>query len=233
MTKSAATTPRTKTPPDAKRYYTPAEVEQHNAAYDLWLSWHGHVYDLSVLADEHKGDPLLTPILKNAGRDISHWFNKNGDVRNWEFFPPTKFCVLIKGNRQLVKKQLKTCVNPLTGVSCAYTPEENVRTPWWLDKEQYCIGKLGSRTRKLLIKNTLTQDEHVLEVCVEETVAAIQDRYLAQNAHAKGYMWKRLGTLLDMGSTLEENGVKDESALMQRLGMDEEQYLPTIHLYFR
>ncbi|KAJ3225610.1 Cytochrome b5 domain-containing protein 1 [Chytriomyces hyalinus] len=217
-------TPRTKTPPDAKRYYTPAEVEAHNAPYDLWLSWHGHVYDLSVLADERRGDPLLVPILKNAGKDISHWFDKKtGD--------------------------LKTCVNPLTGTVIGYTPEGrflhvppplpradwdaySVQIPWWLDRQQYCIGKLGSRTRKIIIKNTLTQDEHIIEVCIEEKLSAIQDRYMSLNGHAKGYMWKRLGTLLDMNTTLEENGVKDEGLLMEKLGMDEEQYLPTIHLYF-
>jgi hypothetical protein len=29
------------------------------------------------------GDPLMAPILKNAGKDISHWFDKRtGDVSN-------------------------------------------------------------------------------------------------------------------------------------------------------
>jgi cytochrome b involved in lipid metabolism len=64
------------------RYYTPAEVELHNSPTDLWLSWLGDVYDLSVLAQERKGDPLMIPLLKYAGKDISHWFNpKTGDVR--------------------------------------------------------------------------------------------------------------------------------------------------------
>jgi hypothetical protein len=70
-------------------------------------------------------------------------------------------------------------------------------------------------------------------VCSEEKLSAIQERYMAYNSHAKGYMWKRLGVLLDMTSSLEENGIKDEGAHMEKLGMDEEQYLPTIHLYFR
>ncbi|ORY48746.1 hypothetical protein BCR33DRAFT_782431 [Rhizoclosmatium globosum] len=190
---SNISTPRTKTPPDAKRYYTPAEVEAHNAPYDLWLSWNGHVYDLSVLAEERRGDPLLVPILKNAEGRFLH-------------VPP-----------------------PLPR---ADWDVYQVKTPWWQDKEAYCIGKLGSKTRKIIIKNTLTQDEHTIEVCVEEKLSAIQDRYMALNSHAKGYMWKRLGTLLDMTVTLEENGIKDEGPMMEKLGMDEENYLPTIHLYF-
>lgn len=56
---------------------------------------------------------------------------------------------------------------------------------------------------------------------------------MAYNSHAKGYMWKRLGTLLDMALTLEQNGIKDESATFETLGIDEDQWLPVIHLYFR
>ncbi|KAJ3196187.1 hypothetical protein HK101_009846 [Irineochytrium annulatum] len=36
-----------------------------------------------------------------------------------------------------------------------------------------------------------------------------------------------------MNNTLEQNGIRDEGTHMERLGMDEEQYLPAIHLYFR
>jgi hypothetical protein len=56
---------------------------------------------------------------------------------------------------------------------------------------------------------------------------------MAYNGHAKGYMWKRLGVLLDMSMTLEANGVKDETAQFEKLGMNEEDFLPAIHLYFR
>ena len=46
-------------------------------------------------------------------------------------------------------------------------------------------------------------------------------------------MWKRLGVMLDMSQTLEQNGIKDDGIHMERVGMDEELYLPAIHLYFR
>ncbi|KAI8929908.1 cytochrome b5-like heme/steroid binding domain-containing protein [Entophlyctis helioformis] len=218
--------PHQKIPKAAQeRYFTPDEVAEHNSPDDCWLSWLGLVYDLTKLVEEHRGSTLLLPILKNAGKDISHWFDrKTGDV--------------------------KVHVNPLTGCVVPYTPEgrflhvpptiprtdwrsaSDPSTPWWLDKEEYCIGNLSSKTRKIRIINTLTRDEHVLQVCSEDKLAAIQDRYMNLNAHAKGYMWKRLGTLLDMSLSLEENGVRDESAYFERLGIDEDQWLPAIHLYF-
>ena len=60
----------------------------------------------------------------------------------------------------------------------------------------------------------------------------IQDRYMQVNAHAKGYMWKRLTTLLDMNLTLQENGIPDEQDIFDDLGMNSDQWLPVIHLYF-
>jgi hypothetical protein len=57
-----ATTPpaRTKAIQDLTRFYTPAEVELHNAPTDLWLSWLGNVYDLTVLAEEKKGNSKIS-----------------------------------------------------------------------------------------------------------------------------------------------------------------------------
>jgi hypothetical protein len=40
----------------------------------------------------------------------------------------------------------------------------DVETPWWLDHGKYYLGKLSVRTRKLKIINTLTKDDHVMEV---------------------------------------------------------------------
>ncbi|KAI8819898.1 uncharacterized protein EV422DRAFT_497250 [Fimicolochytrium jonesii] len=211
-----------------ERYFTPAEVEQHNGPEDCWLSWLGYVYDLTALVDERKGDPLLSPILKNAGKDISHWFDSaTGD--------------------------LKLQINPLTECTTPYTPEgrflhvppplpqsdwankvdSKSGLPWWLDKSVYCVGRLSQKTRKIRVVNTLTRDEHVLEIASEERLSAIQDRYLSFNQHAKGYMWKRQGKLLDMGQTLQENGLADETWMFEATGLDEEEWLPAVHLYFR
>ncbi|TPX31969.1 hypothetical protein SmJEL517_g04796 [Synchytrium microbalum] len=205
-------------------YFTPSEVSVHNSGHDLWISFLGRVYDLTSLYQEYKADPRVLPLLRNAGRDISHWFNP----RTGEF---------------------KTQIHPLSNVPVPFTPEglvphipptfpssnwniEEAEMPWWMNDEQYCVGRLSSKTRKIRIVNTLTGDEDVLEVCGEESLNAIQDRYEALNAHARGYKWKRLGAILDMSLTLEGNGIADESARFQKLDMDDEHWLPAIHLYF-
>ena len=78
----------------------------------------------------------------------------------------------------------------------------------------------------------LTKHDDVLEVCSEETLNEILDRYLELNEHAASYTWKRLGRPLDMDRTLEENEIPDETAEYLDLGIDEEAYVPAVHLYF-
>jgi hypothetical protein len=46
-------------------------------------------------------------------------------------------------------------------------------------------------------------------------------------------MWKNQTVLLDMNLSLENNGIEDEDDLFDKLGMNSEQWLPVIHLYFR
>lgn len=41
------------------RYFTPSEVELHNSESDLWLSWLGHVYDLTKLSKQFKGKTII------------------------------------------------------------------------------------------------------------------------------------------------------------------------------
>ena len=104
-------------------------------------------------------------------------------------------------------------------------------TPWW-QNDALGIGNLTTKTRKLRIINMLTKHDDVLEVCSEETLNEILDRYLELNEHAASYTWKRLGRPLDMEKTLEENDIPDETAEYLDLGIDEEAYVPAVHLYF-
>ncbi len=64
----------------------------------------------------------------------------------------------------------------------------------------------------------------------------IQERYLEFNAHAASYTWKHLVaekfTLLDMEKTLTENGMEDESAEFEKLGIDQDFYIPVVHVHF-
>lgn len=104
--------------------------------------------------------------------------------------------------------------------------------PWWEDESKYCIGKLTTRTRQIRIINTLTRQDDILEVASEESLNEILDRYLEINCHAASYTWKRLGRVLDMAKTLEQNDIEDERDEMIQLGMKTDEYIPAIHLYF-
>ena len=60
----------------------------------------------------------------------------------------------------------------------------------------------------------------------------ILDRFLPYNAHAASYTWKRMGKVLDMKASLTENGIPDETADCLALGIDPDEYIPAVHIYF-
>ena len=69
----------------------------------------------------------------------------------------------------------------LAGVCRACLPAQN---------EDFVIGQLSKTTRKIRVVNTLTTQDDLLEVCSEETLLEIQDRYTDYNKHAGSYTWK-------------------------------------------
>ena len=60
----------------------------------------------------------------------------------------------------------------------------------------------------------------------------ILDRYLKWNYHAASYTWKYNGVNLEMDKTLEQNGVIDEDEDFYKLSMNDDEFLPALHLYF-
>ena len=60
----------------------------------------------------------------------------------------------------------------------------------------------------------------------------ILERYVKHNAHAASYTWKYDMRNLDMDQTLEENSIPDEDEEFYTLGMNDDTYLPAIHLFF-
>jgi hypothetical protein len=55
---------------------------------------------------------------------------------------------------------------------------------------------------------------------------------LPLNDHAASYTWKRLGRPLDMELTLGGNGIEDDTDTYRDLNIDEDYYIPAIHLYY-
>jgi hypothetical protein len=82
----------------------------------------------------------------------------------------------------------------------------------------------------------LSQTEDIIDTCEEETINDIRDRYMEYNMHAQSYTWKALldgeFKVLKMNQTLAENGVEDETDKFLSLGIDEDYYIPTLHIYF-
>ena len=103
--------------------------------------------------------------------------------------------------------------------------------PWWKDIGLR-IGQLTEKTRKLRVINLTTGDDDIIEVCSEETMNEILDRYMELNEHAASYTWKRLGRPLDMEKTLSENDIPDQTEEFIDLNIDEHSYIPAVHLYY-
>ena len=108
---------------------------------------------------------------------------------------------------------------------------DSFSTPWWKD-QSLRIGTLTQKTRKLRIINLYTNDDDVIDVCCEETLNEILDRYIDLNEHAASYTWKRLGRPLDMDRNLKENDIPDETEEFVDLNIDEHYYIPAVHLYY-
>lgn len=106
-----------------------------------------------------------------------------------------RFLCLSAAHRPLLAPaQVKTHVDPVTGTEAYYTPQGRfvhvlpnvpvtdqvtvVETPWWQDEEKYMIGLLSLNVRPIKLLNTLTHQEHELEVPGEETLNEILERYV-------------------------------------------------------
>ena len=212
---------------DLQQYYTEEEVLLHNSHDDCWVSVFEYVFNLTPLIGENRGE-LSRPLEKAAGQNLSHWFMKDeeGFVH------------------------VKTHVDPIRNIRMPYTPEgrfihvpppdarewdTSFEKPWWQD-ETYMVGKLTAQKRLIKVMNMLTKTENTINVCKEEKIESIRKRYMEYNKHSESYTWKALVdgefAVLDMDKTLEDNGVIDETEEFFKLGLDDDFYVPTLHLYF-
>ena len=86
------------------------------------------------------------------------------------------------------------------------------------------------------ILNVLNQQEDIIDICCEDKISKIQNRYLEYNKHSGSYTWKALVKdkviNLNMNATLDENGISDESQSFENVGLEYDFYLPTLMIYF-
>lgn len=206
-----------------------SDVSAHNSAESCWVSIasRGLVFDVTRLLA--RGDEA-GPLLARAGEDVSHWFDASGLVvrSSVDAFTNARTALMPDGRFPHVA--------PLAPTS-DWAPDWT--EPWWRDAA-FIVGRLSRAPRRVAIVNSLTSDEHVLDVGGEQTIAEIATKYLAYNAHARGYTWKALDDAsgrmraLDMDKTLAENGLADDSAELEVLGIDanEKAMLPVLLLEY-
>ncbi|XP_044733700.1 cytochrome b5 domain-containing protein 1 [Chrysoperla carnea] len=215
-------------------YFTSDEVVVHNKPEDIWVSYLGNVYDLTPLIKKHKGTREIKPLLAFPGKDISNWFNQNGELRHC-IHPNTGVRVpyLPYGPIPDVRPHVPTTIwRP----NCECSFEENDKQgnplrPWWRST-RYLIGKLTKCARPIRIVNMLTLDECTLNVCSEDKLSRILERLLMFNSQASSYTFKYDSRVLDMDKTLDENHIFDERESFLANYLPEDIYIPAIHLYF-
>ncbi|XP_018335857.1 cytochrome b5 domain-containing protein 1-like [Agrilus planipennis] len=200
----------------------PFEVALHNKPGDCWVSFLGKVFNLTKLIEEYKKTNLVKPILAFAGKDISHWFDESsGDI---QYF-----------------------INPITGIRTPYcpngpiphvalpTPSSNwtpVDTPWWKDDAKYRIGDLSKRVRSISVINMVIGTTVTLNVCCEDTINRIMDRYSIFNKNTSSYSWRHNNENMDLAKSLEENGAVDERDDYTHANLPQTLYTPTIYTYY-
>lgn len=161
-------------------------------------------------------------MIDSAGQDISHWFDpKTKDIK--KFLDPITGCLLYFTQHGRFSNVPPRCP------SSDWANDFGI--PWWKD-EKYCIGILSKKTRFIKIINALTLQNQIIEVCSEETMKEILNRYLKYNAHAESYTWKYDCNVLDMDKTLTENGIVDDDPDFYTLRMRDDQYLQSVILYY-
>jgi hypothetical protein len=206
------------------KYFTVDEIASHKNPEDCWVSIFDDVYDLSELIRDNRGT-LANPLIEVAGTSISHWFNEE-------------------------TRDIKTFIDPVRNIEMPYTPKgrfihvpppeptdkvEQVQTPWWKNQD-YVIGKLTRKTMKIKITNMLSRKDDIIKICQEETISDIKNRYMEYNMNSNSYTWKALinGKFvpLKLDETMVSNGILDESEKFDKLGIEEDEFLPNIHIYY-
>lgn len=98
---------------------------------------------------------LLKPIIDVAGQDISHWFDaKTRDIKM--FVDPITKCLSYYSQH-----------GRFIHVPPAFPASDwanDFGKPWWRD-DKYSIGILSKKTRYIKIKNALTLQNQIIEVC--------------------------------------------------------------------
>ncbi|XP_071656230.1 cytochrome b5 domain-containing protein 1 [Patagioenas fasciata] len=139
-----------------------------------WVSARGRVLRLGPGLRDRAGDPELRPLLDAAGSDVSHWFD-----------PQTGDPLQRVEPRSGLVRGVPPGGPPLEPRSDWVPPRD---PPWWGDP-RLCVGTVTGTPRHLRLRNNLTGDDIVIEVCGEQAGGLLQGA-LPWNTHILGYAWR-------------------------------------------
>lgn len=205
-----------------KPYIAPFEVVVHNKPNDCWVSFIGKVFDITPIIEYYEGQRCIMPLLAHAGKDISPWFDeKDGEIQHH--------------------------IHPITGARVPYCPHGRIPDvlpqvptvswrplegkPWWKN-EEYQVGLLTKRVRPIRIINTLIRKEVSMNVCCEDTIRRIMERYSIFCSNPSSYTWRYADKNLEVDKTMEQNGIPDERDKFTDLGLPQNLYVPGVLLYY-
>jgi hypothetical protein len=151
------------------KYFTKKEVALHNKTEDAWLIVSGKIYNLSSVISKYGPDAEeLKPLLMFAGKDVSHWFEKDTD--NVKHFPPP---ISEKSSSKYVNySQFVNYVDIDSGKKMPFSlhgiPPHVLDAPkirWWND-EKLLVGEITRKSRLVKIINAIIGNSTILEVGV-------------------------------------------------------------------
>jgi hypothetical protein len=103
---------------------------------------------------------------------------------------------------------------------------------WWNDPTTI-LGSLSRKCVEVELLNTLTGSRVRIRVPEELEFGDIIERYILEwNRHARSYHFKYEGVKIDLSGSLLENGIVCESDRLLELGMNPDEFVPTIMMYF-
>ncbi|KAH3759802.1 Chromodomain-helicase-DNA-binding protein 3 [Pelomyxa schiedti] len=180
-------------------WYTTKEVSEHVPPDDCWVILFGNVIDVSSLLSAHACTAdELAPLVENAGRDVSHWFDPDTHDLMWYMNPET-------GSRSVWTPMGRFPHVPPEIPHSQWRNDFDV--PWWANVNLR-VGRVSDSTLKICLVNTLTLHKKIMEVDPMETLAEIRARCYTWNSNEDNYTWKYLGVPLHMSGTLGANGVQ-------------------------
>lgn len=103
---------------------------------------------------------------------------------------------------------------------------------WWNDPASI-LGSLSRNCVDIELLNTLTGSRVRIRVPEELVFSEIIEGYILEwNRHARSYHFKYEGVNIDLGRSLLGNGIVCESYTLLELGMNPDDFVPTIMMHF-